>query len=340
MTTVTLSMVANAAKVSISTASRVLNNSEVRIPISAKTRERVQQAALGLGYLPSAAARALRKGKSRTISVLGTSPQFFQHYGGQADFFRGEAVNGLLNAAVETGYHLTLLTGTETAAETGGVMMDIGVADGLLVLNRDVQPETKLSRMLHVFPKPFVYALSYPNDPNACVVAPNDTGGGRLATQTLLNAGHRRIGFARMPGFKDIFDRRQRGWAEALQQAGLRPDPAWVLEPLEPNPEQLKATRVTAVVCANLGIARRYKAAGEAMGMSIPGDLSVVAFGHVTHEGTTPFEFSAVVDPLRKIIGESLNMLVQLVEGRHAGPRQQFSEFIFREGSTLAEPRG
>ena len=65
----TLTEVAKAAGVSVSTASRVLNQTDKIIPISPKTKEKVLGVARELGYMPSMAPHALRSGSTRTISL-------------------------------------------------------------------------------------------------------------------------------------------------------------------------------------------------------------------------------------------------------------------------------
>ena len=81
MSRIALTDVARQAGVSTSTASRVLNKSQVTVPISEHTRTRVETAASELGYRPSAAARALLTGQTRTFGVLGNNmPPYLQPF--------------------------------------------------------------------------------------------------------------------------------------------------------------------------------------------------------------------------------------------------------------------
>src|SRR5437879_4883704 len=66
----TISDIARSSGVSTSTVSRVLNERETTVPISAQTRERVLAAAVSLGYRPNLAARALVSGRSQAVAVL------------------------------------------------------------------------------------------------------------------------------------------------------------------------------------------------------------------------------------------------------------------------------
>jgi DNA-binding LacI/PurR family transcriptional regulator len=55
-------------------------------------------------------------------------------------------------------------------------------------------------------------------------------GRGRHATQTLLEAGHRRIGFTRTAHWRGIFGRRERGWRQAMEEAGMEAPVNWSIE--------------------------------------------------------------------------------------------------------------
>jgi LacI family transcriptional regulator len=157
MSRIALTDVARQAGVSTSTASRVLNKSQVTVPISEHTRTRVETAASELGYRPSAAARALRTGQTRTFGVLGNSPQAFWLWS-EGNDFTSEMMRGMMQAAIEHSYHLTLLTG-QTAADR---MPDFGMVDGILVLNRDLSETPHIAETLAGSGKPVLYLLDYP----------------------------------------------------------------------------------------------------------------------------------------------------------------------------------
>ena len=181
----TLTSVAQAAGVSVSTASRVLNQNDKTIPISQKTKDKVLGVARELGYMPSMAARALRSGSTKTIGVLGSSPTFFLREGdlsNQHVSFVNEIMRGLINSTVERGYNLTLLTGAELKNVTEMELLgSFGMVDGMIVLNRDLSAEDLLTHTLSSYPKPLVYALDYQDD-DEFVTAADDLAGGELAT--------------------------------------------------------------------------------------------------------------------------------------------------------------
>ncbi|HEX2907270.1 MAG TPA: helix-turn-helix transcriptional regulator, partial [Phototrophicaceae bacterium] len=65
--TITITDVARAAGVSVSTVSRILNGKQ---DVAAATRERVQQVIEELGFSPHAQAKRLRAGKTHNIGLL------------------------------------------------------------------------------------------------------------------------------------------------------------------------------------------------------------------------------------------------------------------------------
>src|SRR5690349_17408775 len=98
--------VARRAGVSITTASRVLNN--VEYPVAAATRQRVEAAARHLQYSPSALARALVTRRSGIVGVL---------VGDMVDPYFAEIARGVEDMARRAGY-LVVVCNTDREPET------------------------------------------------------------------------------------------------------------------------------------------------------------------------------------------------------------------------------
>ncbi|MEX3014223.1 LacI family DNA-binding transcriptional regulator [Gymnodinialimonas hymeniacidonis] len=123
----TLRDVARSAGVSVATVSRVLNGSEL---VTSDTRNRVTQAIDTLGFLPSAAARTLNSGRSRTVGALVPTldHSIFARY-----------LDTLENRLSERGYALVVaVTGGQPEVEERKAMglIDMGV-DGLIVSGKN-----------------------------------------------------------------------------------------------------------------------------------------------------------------------------------------------------------
>lgn len=307
-----LQQVAQVAGVSVSTASRVLNKTATPIDISAATVAKVQAAARTLGYRPSPVARALRTGKSRTIGVWGTGPQFFLSH---TSAFHSQAMRGILLAAVEGGYHVTLLTGLETTPP------DVGLCDGLLVINRDLDPDAPDG--LAALGVPAVYALSAPTDTATFACLPDDEAGGYEATAYLLACGHRRIAFVRRAYFKGIFDRREAGWRSALEEAGIRPDEQQSAD--VDAPDTVDKLSATAAVCANTPIARALH--------RLRPDIEIVKFSVETahSEEAEPSDgFAAVTYPLSEVAAAAVRLLLARLEGTKTDAKRVLFSYTLR----------
>jgi DNA-binding LacI/PurR family transcriptional regulator len=329
----TLSTVAKRSGVSPATVSFVLNNSRQPVSISEETKERVRAAALELGYRPSGIARALRTGRSRMLGVLGTNPQTFSNI--RASGFTHELISGLLSVGVQTGYHLTFLTGLYSKPGEIGYVSDAEITDGLLVLNRDLENSSD-EEALKFFSKPVVYALEYPEDPEAFWCAPDDVQGGMLATQKLLAAGHKKIGFVKRDIFPGIFGRRQAGYEKALKDASAELDAEWILNDSLPTRDDFLKKGITAFVCANEPIAVQFKKHLEQIGFKIPQDISIVCFSHNVPEEQRESSLATVQYSPSEVVAAAVTMLAERIEKRDPEQAQQLFKYTFQEGKSLA----
>ncbi len=267
--------VAALAQVSIATVSRALNApASVRVEL----RQRIDAAALELGYIPDAAARALSSRKTLTVGAIIPTVD-------NAMFARGiEALQRYLSLQ---GYLLLLATSgydPEVEHQQAQNMVSRGV-DGL-ILRGDVHTEG-LRRLLQTQRIPFVNVGVYnPDKPYACVGADNEAAAYR-ACQHLLGLGHRRIGMvAALSRHNDRASARVLGVRRALGEAGLAIDPHWYTEVPYRLDDARQAARAlltrgerpTALVCGNDVIAYGVLLEAERRGLHVPRDLSVMGF--------------------------------------------------------------
>src|SRR5215213_9265801 len=210
----TMKEVATLAGVSLATVSRVVNgDGKVRPDLA----ERVREAVALLGYRRDLTATNLRRADRASASV------------------------GLVFDDVANPFHAALLRGVETVARTRGVLPLVGSSDEDATRERELA-EAFLSRRvdgLIVVPagpdhsylraeRDAGVALVFVDRPPAfidadCVLSDN-AGGAFAATEHLIAAGHRRIGF--LGDRQRIFTatERQRGYREALTAHGITYD--------------------------------------------------------------------------------------------------------------------
>lgn len=268
--------VAARAGVSPSTASAVLNGRHVQARIPPVTQQRVQAAAVELGYRPNLAARNLRSRTSRIVALVSDAIA--------AEPYAGEMVRGACAAAVTHGRLLVI-------AETDGsraVEDDLvrGMADRQidgLVYGCLATRRVRLSAVVRALP---VVLLNCEDDPlPGPAVIPDEIEGGREAARGLIAAGHRRGIFVvgeRHPE-APAGQRRLRGIRAELAAAGCAPaepvDCDWTPEGGRAAVTALLARlRPGALICLNDRIAFGAYQAVQHAGLRVPDDISVVAF--------------------------------------------------------------
>src|SRR4051794_13116969 len=204
-----MSDVAALAGVSHQTVSRVLHESPSVRP---ETRARVLEAMKTLDYRPNSAARALVTGRTRTLGVISFDTTLY----GPAS-----AILGIERAAHDAGYFIIIVSLRSLTRESvqGALerLRDRGV-DGIVV----IAPQETAADALRDLPPgvPVVAAEAGPGD--AIPVAEVDQlAGARLATQHLLDLGHRTV--HHIAGPNDFMEAQQRiaGWRATLEDAGV-----------------------------------------------------------------------------------------------------------------------
>lgn len=271
--------VAAAAGVSATTVSLVLNDVESRI--SEETRDRVRAAAAAVGYAPSALARGLRQQRTHTIGLISdqiaTTP------------FAGRMLAGAQDVARAHGELIFLVdTGGDPVVEQSAIRALAG---------QQVDATIYASMWHQIVPVPAglpadtVFLDCRPDSGGFRSVVPDDRAGGAAATQELVEAGHRRIGFVDAADDSErpiAADLRHAGYREVLQAHGIEPDPALhVHAAVSPRggraaTERLldlpAATRPTALFCFNDRMAVGAYAAVHARGLRIPEDISIIGY--------------------------------------------------------------
>lgn len=208
----TLQQVADAAGVSLKTASRVVNGERY---VAAATVEKVRGAVRELGFRPDQSARNLARGRQvRMAGLLITTlanPRVVALAYGVEQVLRRE------------GYSLIIASADEDPAAERELLeefQDRGV--GSLVLVPSGDDHTHLTeaaeRMNMVLAHRVVEGL------DADSVAPDDFGATRRAVAELLEAGHRRIAFIGDYGFIYNIEQRYAGYQAAHEDAGLAVD--------------------------------------------------------------------------------------------------------------------
>ena len=314
---VTLREIAQIAQVDISTVSRAINDSPL---LPRETKDMILEIAEKLNYFPNSLARGLVSQKSETIGII--LPKIFFL---QGPFF-SQVLSGIEHSSVRHGYSILIASATSKTRDKHFPfnLTRARRIDGMLIVN-----ENKNIRNLTALKQegvPFVFVNRFMADPQAPCVAPDDEGGGRMATDHLVGLGHRRIGVITGSPRVSATQGRLDGYRHALAAAGIALDPALVerglfqqgVETGRRGAEKLLALEQppTAIFAFSDELAMGVMQAARARGLRIPEDLAVVGYDNVAFSAHLSPALTTVAQNPYLIGTTACELLVELLEGR------------------------
>jgi DNA-binding LacI/PurR family transcriptional regulator len=288
--------VAREVSLSTATVSRALRGLR---GVSDANRDRINEAAQRLGYVPSPNAVGLASGQTRTVAVI--VPHVTR-------WFFGEVVQGAEEVLRTAGYDLLLYNLAGEPAARHRVFQTRLLSkrvDAVLVLG--LRPTAEEQARLSELGRPV--AIVGAVAPGLFSVSIDDEHAARLATEHLAGLGHRCIGY--IGGSLDTLDyvapsARLAGYRAVLRDRGIEPRPE-----LEDVGEFTVAgghaaarrlltrpDRPSAIFAASDEMAIGVLRAARELGLTIPGDLSVV--GIDDHELAAFFDLTTVAQPVRE----------------------------------------
>lgn len=210
----TIEEVADAAGVSRSTVSRVVNGSSA---VSPEALAAVQDAIARLGYVPNRAARSLALRQTHAIALV--VPEDTRRFFGDPYF--GAVVAGIGDRIARSDYILNLLIASD---DPGGRMTGFvrnGGVDGAIILSHHTS-DAFVDRIVEAVPVVFGGRRSTGGDADFFVDVDN-VAGGRQAVAHLIATGRSRIATVTGPlSMAGAVDRLE-GFREGLAEVGLAP---------------------------------------------------------------------------------------------------------------------
>ncbi len=307
---VTSADVAREAGVSRATVSYVLNDApHQKIPEA--TRQRVWEAAGRLGYAPSAAARALRMGRSDI--VLGLLPDW------PIEHVLGQLIQRLTNSFAEHGLTFVVHSSARPARPLRELWKSISPA-AVLALQDFPEPEARAMRAAGI---EVVMAMhgTVPGEKPAPLVSEQPIG----AVQARhLAAAHRRLGYAYpdLPGLDVLAQPRLDGVRKVCAELGL-PEPDVRTVPLEARgaAEAVKAWRaeepaVTGVCAFNDDIALAVLAGLGHLGLRAPQDLAVIGVDDIPNASLAQPPLTTVFRDTNTIARNMARRVVDTLDGK------------------------
>ncbi len=302
----TLKDVAMRAGVSIASVSTVVNGTAA---VSPAMRERVERAVDELGYVPHVLARNLKLGRTRSIGLVLpdiTNP----HFSGLASTIEV--------ALDQAGFTLTLCSTTDDPAKEASqlrAMRAQRVAGMIFIPGGRTQDTATLGALLKV-PTVLLDRTLAGLDLDSVVL--DNVMAGRLATDHLLDQGHRRI--AVVAGSPNLALSRERvaGCRDAMLARDVPYDEALVADGGFQSEPSYRATlgllcrrpRPSAIVAANNHGTVGVMMALRDRGLGCPRDVSVVGIDDFTWAEAFSPRLTAVAQPIVAMGREAVRLLL------------------------------
>ncbi|MCL1899580.1 MAG: LacI family transcriptional regulator [Promicromonosporaceae bacterium] len=314
---VTINDVARVAGVSVATVSKVTNG---RDGVAVATADRVMEVVRELGYETSIVASSMR---SRATHVIGILLAGF-------DPFAAELLKGISARAIGRGYELLAYSGAiadehaigwerRSLSRLGGTLID-----GAIMITPSVSTPVASIPVVAIDP--------HTGSSGSSAVLAGNADGGRVATQHLIDLGHRRI--AHISGREDLESAhlREQGYRQALEAAGIAFDPylirnggyrrEWSIEParellLSPN-------RPTAFFAANDLSAFGVMQAAKDLDLRVPEDVSVIGFDDIPESAESTPQLTTVAQPLQEMGAAAVDILLAALTDKNH--RDQYRE--------------
>ena len=309
---VTIKDVAKQAGVSISTVSRVINDSK---PVTDEVKQRVREVIKETGYVPNPLARSLVTRKSMLIGVV--VPEM-------ADPFVSEILTGIEEVAKMYDYDI-LLSNTymdKDQEEKSINLLKAKQVEGIIMLTWEVSKESV--DLIENSGIPAIYISKTAGEYDVNTVSTNNKEATKEMTDYLVKTGHSRIGFVMTSNDYTVLEHeRLTGYKEALEVNGIDFDDSLVssgstdyesgyraaMELLGKidKPDALFVTGDEAAIGA-------VNACFDS-GLRVPEDISVAGFNDIRYAKMFRPSLTTVHQPLYDIGAVAVRMIIKIING-------------------------
>ncbi len=313
----TIRDVAKKAGVSVTTVSRVLNDSP---KVSRETREKVLKAMKELGFSPRPWAKYLALPKKKVVSGVVITNRIKKYMTKGAFYY--EVYRGVKEVAKTSGVEIKLMYMDETSE-----------ADGYLLIGADFNAEYIQS--LRKQGKPVVLIDHYIPGMKIDAVISDGYGGAFSAVEYLIETGHVRIVHIHSPLSAFSFRERFNGYVNAMEKHGLMPK-VYEFDDVAENmgyvvdlmlntygvPDAIFTSNDFAVVRLLRELRKR--------GLRVPEDISVIGFDDSPE--AEKFDFSSVRVFKEELGSFAMRRLITLMMGQDMHPAKisLFTELVIR----------
>lgn len=333
----TINDVADLAGVSKRTVSRVINKSD---KVNAETRRKVQAIIDQLNYAPSSQARGLAAKRSFLLGLIYDLPTLFI----------SDVQKGILSVCHDEGYDIVVHPcefGNKDLVNEVQRFVNRSKVDGVIMLP-PVSEIRALGKALDEIGVPYVRFSSELSGQPWRLVVTNYEPAITDMTDHLVELGHRDIGFISGPKRNIASQKRQEALVSALECHGLGLNDEFVAEGAFTYNSGVtaakklltKKTRPTAIFAANDEMAFGVLNVANGLGISVPGDLSLVGFDGTAFSTFVVPSLSTIRRPIREMASLGARKLLALInEGVDAAGAFDYMvspQFVPRESTGTA----
>lgn len=313
---VTLRDIARVTGLSVNTISRALNG---KPDVNPETRQRVEDTARQLGYVPNSIARSLVGGHSCTIGLIIADLQ---------NPFYSKVAQGVEEAARIEGYSTILVNTNENENDERKAVQVLRSkrVDGMLI--HPTQGDSEHILQLRKDGVPFILINRHFDEVVPDYIINNNTKGAYLATRHLLELGHRNI--LHITGPDRISSVRERivGFKQALSEFNVPFDPAMIihtrLDMQSCYETTLKAFRSgcksTALYTYSDLLAIGSLRALRELNLRVPEDISLVGYDDIDFAAFLEVPLTTVRQQMYEIGRQAVHLLIKIIHDRSYEP--------------------
>jgi DNA-binding LacI/PurR family transcriptional regulator len=329
---VTMKDVAKLAGVSLSTVSRVLNDSSL---VREETARKVKKAVEKLDYQINDSARILRTNTSNLIGVIGA---------GMEHPFLANLLKGLEAEAREKGYALVYgdSDGEFEKEQNYLNIMKQKKIDGIILITTNYY--TELLNIVKSYQIPVVFASGYISDPEISCVTVDNVAAAYDVVEYLCKAGHKNIAFIKGPDLDLLASQeRLRGVKLALRLSNIKYDSNKFIEgdftfesgysAAQKIMEKFPDTSAIFAFNDEMAVgAIRYL---EEQNLKVPDDISVVGFDGIELGEYTIPSLTTVKQSGYKLGLKSIELLNEIINGNKVEDNKVFipHKLVIREST-------
>lgn len=326
----TIKKVAEEAKVSVATVSRVLNSTGY---VNEETRKKVLKVIEELDYKPNSVARSLFKKQSMTIALIVpniTNPFF------------PEVARAIEDVLSSKDYTLILCNSDDNADKEKKYfeVMKQKYVDGVIVVTSTLTPQYIEEKGIPIV------AVDRFIDPNIPCISVNNIEGAKRAVQYLRATGCKKIAHIRGPKHITSAEDRYVGYLSEVEDESwfqsdyvkcgnfnIEQTTAVTKKMLEENPE------IDGIFAGNDLMAVGVIKAAVQLGKRIPEDVSIIGFDGINLCKMTNPEITTIAQPIYDIGSVAAQTLLDLIEGKIVEKKHHQLEVSVSEGESTKKMR-